>query len=281
MIRLPFVLAVALAATACSHTAPPRAPSAQPNVSVLAQRFVLPELERERTLRLYLPPSYAAQPGRRYPVIYMHDGQNLFDDATSYAGEWGVDETLNTLARTHGFEAIAVGIDNGGDKRMTELNPWDHPRFGPGEGAAYLRFIVEVVKPWIDGHYRTDPRREATAVMGSSMGGLISHAAIQRYPQVFGKAGVFSPAYWTAEPYIFDLAQQQPLPTDARIALTMGGGEGAEAVAAAARMQQVLGVHPAASQFTLVPEHAHNEAAWRAQFGPVVQWLFQLSPKTP
>src|SRR6185369_7256568 len=105
---------------------------------------------------------------RRYPVIYMHDGQNLFDDATSYAGEWGVDETLNELARSHGFEAIVVGIDNGQDRRMTELNPWDNPRFGKAEGAAYMSFIVDVVKPYVDARYRTRSDAQSTAIIGSS-----------------------------------------------------------------------------------------------------------------
>ncbi|MFN4116213.1 MAG: alpha/beta hydrolase, partial [Inhella sp.] len=114
----------------------------------------MPGLDRERSVRVYLPPSYVQQAERRYPVIYFHDGQNLFDDATSYAGEWGADELLDRLA-PQGLEAIAVGVDNGGARRMTELNPWDHPRFGKGEGWGYLRFLVEVLKPTIDGRFRT------------------------------------------------------------------------------------------------------------------------------
>jgi predicted alpha/beta superfamily hydrolase/glycosidase len=253
-----------------------RPSTALPNVHVLPQRFVMPGLGRERTLRVYLPPSYG-QGERRYPVIYMHDGQNLFDEATSYAGEWGVDEAMNRLAAERGFEAIVVGIDNGGDKRMTELNPWSNTRFGTGEGEAYVSFIVNVVKPYIDATYRTQPGRETTAVMGSSMGGLISDYAIHRHPQVFGKAGVFSPSYWIA-PEAYAYASQHPLPADARVYLYMGGREGEESVPDVQRMVEVLAQAPQRQAFTLhlVPEAQHNEAAWRAEFERAVRWMFEL-----
>lgn len=250
------------------------ASTATPNVQVLAQRFTLPGLGRERTLRLYLPPSYGRN-NTRYPVVYMHDGQNLFDAATAYAGEWGVDETLNEMAQHRGFEAIVVGIDNGGERRMTELNPYDHPRFGAGEGAAYLQFLVSVVKPYIDSHYRSLPDREHTAVMGSSMGGVISHAAILRYPQVFGLAGVLSPAYWTA-PGLFDEARAQPLPADARVYLSMGELEGQQALTDVSRMQALMASQSAAVTLHRVPGAEHNEAAWRAEFKTVLKWLFKL-----
>ncbi|WP_284619194.1 alpha/beta hydrolase [Aquabacterium humicola] len=270
-----FLAAAALLLAACSsNPPPPRAPSALPNVQVLSPPLAMPVLERQRTLRIYLPSSYA-QSTRRYPVIYMHDGQNLFDDATSYVGEWGVDEAMNELARTTAFEAIVVGIDHGGEKRFNELNPWPHPRLGPGEGEQYLRFVVEVVKPFIDAQYRTQPEAKATAVIGSSMGGLISHAAMQRYPQVFGKAGIFSPAYWTA-PAIFEEAAQKPLPAEARVYLYMGGREGGDMVPDVQRMHALLRQQPVALEYRLVPEADHNEAAWRAEFARAVRWLYDV-----
>jgi alpha-glucosidase len=262
-----------LAATACSQPPVQRAPSALPNVSVLPEPFTIPGLQRQRTVRLYLPPGYAGSQ-RRYPVIYMHDGQNLFDDATSYAGEWGVDETLNAMAQAHGFGAIVVGIDNGADKRMTELNPFDHPQFGPGEGEAYVAFIVEVLKPWIDARYRTQPQREATAIFGSSMGGLISDYAMRRHPGVFGRAGVLSPAYWTAPP-IWDFAAAHPLPRDARVYLYMGGREGGDMVPLAQRMAGVLQAQGTPHVFHLLPEGEHNEPTWRGVFPQAVRWLFE------
>jgi predicted alpha/beta superfamily hydrolase len=245
-------------------------------VQVLPAPFTITGLNRQRTVRLYLPPSYN-QGEARYPVVYMHDGQNLFDAATAYAGEWGVDETLNEMAQHQRFEAIVVGIDNGREKRMNELNPYDHAKFGPGEGRAYLNFLVGTLKPWVDRHYRTLPGRGHTAVVGISMGGVISHAAILDHPQVFGMAGVLSPAYWTA-PALFDEARLHPLPADARIYLSMGELEGPEAMGDVADMATLLGRQAAAVTLHKVPGAQHNEAAWRAEFQPLLSWLFQLAP---
>ena len=138
--------------------------TAGPGVRVLPP-MTIPGLGRERTIRLYLPPGYDAST-KRYPVLYMHDGQNLFDDATSYVGEWGVDEALDALA-ADGLELIVVGIDHGGEKRFNELSPVSHPRFGAGENRQYTDFVVNVLKPHIDATYRTRPEREHTGIMGS------------------------------------------------------------------------------------------------------------------
>jgi len=278
---LTLTLALATALAACTATANPpaaaRKPSALPNVSVLPQPLAMPGLDRERTLRVYVPPGYAASPQKRYPVLYMHDGQNLFDDATSYVGEWGIDETMDELTRTTGFEAIVVGIDHGNERRMAELDPWPSPgHFAAPEGEAYMAFVVDTVKPWIDAHYRTRPGREDTAILGSSMGGLISDYAIHRYPQVFSKAGVFSPSYWIANPAAYNYARAHPLPADARVYLYIGGREGDESIADATRMQAVLGSSPQALTLHVVPEAEHNEKAWRPEFARAVRWLFQL-----
>ena len=279
-IRFPALVAgvtLTVMVSACG-TDDARLSTAGPTVQVLAPPLAMPGLERTRTLRIYLPPSYATS-DRRYPVIYMHDGQNLFDDATSFAGEWGVDETMDALARTQGFEAIVVGIDNGGDKRMNELNAWPHPEFGAAEGAQYLGFLVDVVKPHIDQHYRTEPGRNSTAIMGSSMGGLASHYAIHARPDVFGMAGVLSPSYWAA-PLLDDEARATPLPADARMYLYAGSKEGAATTGDARRMHEQLAATSAPENLSLriVELAEHNEAAWRAEFPRAVGWLFGLKP---
>ena len=249
--------------------------TAQPNVHVLAQRLTMPGLDRERTVRIYLPPRYEKS-NKRYPVLYMHDGQNLFDAATSYSGEWGVDETLNELAKTKGLELIVVGIDHGAEQRIHELNPWDNEKFGRGEGRQYMDFVVDVVKPYIDKHYRTKSDRTNTAIMGSSMGGLISQYAIEQYPGVFSKAGIFSPAYWLAPP-VFDFAKAKPPRKDARLYFYAGGKEGDSMLPDMRRMIDLLRAdgHPADRIDVVVdPEAKHHEAAWRAQFARAVLWLF-------
>ncbi len=249
--------------------------TAQPNVHVLPTPFLIPGLDRERTVRIYLPPGYDSS-RQRYPVLYMHDGQNLFDDATAYAGEWGVDETLNALAKSRGLELIVVGIDNGGVDRMRELNAWDNPQFGKGEGEQYLAFVVNVLKPWVDGHYRTRPDARHTAIMGSSMGGLISGYALSRYPGVFGSAGIFSPAYWLA-PQVFAYTEAQPPARTARIYFYAGGSEDESMVPDMKRMVALLERAGLPARNLAVEVNAvgrHNEAAWRAEFPRAVMWLF-------
>jgi len=129
----------------------------------------------------------------------MHDGQNLFDDYTSFSGEWAVDETLNQIFAETGKSAIVVGIDNGGPERLNEYSPWNNSKYKTtGKGDLYVDFLIKTLKPYIDKTYRTQKQASKTVILGSSMGGLISLYAGVKYPQVFGKAGIFSPAFWFA-----------------------------------------------------------------------------------
>lgn len=234
--------------------------------------LAMPGLQRERQLRIYLPPSYASAPTRRYPVVYFHDGQNVFDDATSYAGEWGADEALDALA-AQGFEAIGVAIDNGGAKRMNEFNPWDHPRFGLGEGAAYMDFLDDVVQPFVDREFRTRSGREHTALVGSSMGALITLYALYSYPGTFGRGAVLSPSLWIA-PQAFALPAKPLLP-DTRVYLYAGGKEERDMVANAERLHRLM-EGQGALKLQVDPEGQHREAAWRAVLPDALRHLFAL-----
>lgn len=252
------------------------APStALPSVRVLPEPLPMPGLNRSRTLRLCLPPSYDREPQRRYPVIYMHDGQNLFDAATSYAGEWGVDETMARLAQDSGLEAIVVGIDNGAEKRNTEMAPYDHTELGKAEGAAYLDFIVKTVKPFVDAGWRTQPEREHTALIGSSLGGLISHAALLWHGEVFGRYGLFSPSYWAA-PQLFEATAKARLPAGTVVRLYAGGKEGGSMADNTRRMHTLLArqLPPHQLSLSIVADAGHNEAAWRAELPVALRFLF-------
>lgn len=163
-------------------------------VSVLSEEFDIPQLGVKRRVWIYLPQGYSQYPQQSYPVMYMHDGQNVFDQATSFSGEWGVDETLTELERQGKQACIVVAVDNGGISRLDEYSPYQTAR-GGGKGEQYVLFLVNTLKPYIDSHYRTKPDRNNTIIAGSSMGGYISLYATVRYPQVFGKAGIFSPAF--------------------------------------------------------------------------------------
>jgi predicted alpha/beta superfamily hydrolase len=177
------------------------------NVQVLAG-LESPQLGNRRDILVYLPPSYERTAGR-YPVLYLHDGQNLFDATTSFAGEWQVDESMEALSQ-EGLEAIVVGVSNAGRARLDEYSPFPQPPHGGGRGDHYLAFLVETVKPLIDAYFRTRPERDQTGIVGSSMGGLISLYAYFRFPEVFGRAGVMSPSLWFGRGAIYDYVQQAP-----------------------------------------------------------------------
>ena len=211
--------------------------------SVVGSILWLPELEspqlgNARDLLVYLPPSYASEPERRYPVLYMHDGQNLFDAGTSFSGEWAVDQTLEA-GSVHGLEAIVVGIPNTGPDRTAEYSPFRDAKHGGGRGEAYLRFLIETVKPRIDADFRTLPDRPHTGIAGSSMGGLISLYAFFRRRDIFGFAGVMSPSLWFARGAVLDWVERQPF-AGGRIYIDAGMKEGARTVADVTRLRDAL-----------------------------------------
>ncbi|HNV72976.1 MAG TPA: alpha/beta hydrolase-fold protein, partial [Candidatus Ozemobacteraceae bacterium] len=175
------------------------------------RRFVSKHLGNSRSLAVYLPPQYESEPQRRFPVLYMHDGQNLFDVATAFAGvEWGADKTAQRLIEAGRLEPlIIVGIYNNED-RLNEYAPISElSRQAGGRGADYARFVVEEVKPFIDHTYRTLPQPEHTGVAGSSLGGLISLYLGLEYPHVFSRLGVISPALWWGRQWILSQARRK------------------------------------------------------------------------
>ncbi len=179
-----------------------------------------PQLDNRRDIFVYLPDGHAS--GQRYPVIYMHDGQNLFDEALSFAGEWRADEVMQALER-EGTAAIIVGVPNIGAERLDEYSPFID-RLSRGRGDLYARFLTETVKPLVDASFNTLPGRDHCGVMGSSMGGLISLYAFYAQSHVFGLAGVMSPALWFAQRAIFEWVQTRPF-APGRIYLDIGTAE--------------------------------------------------------
>lgn len=248
--------------------------ASEPERPLILTTVDLEALQRSRQLRIYVPPSYRqADNTQRYPVIYLHDGQNLFDAATSFAGEWAVDESLDALAR-EGLEVIAVGIDNGAELRINELKPYDHPKYGKGEARAYIHAIIHSVKPYIDANFRTLTGPEHTVIMGSSLGGLTSHIAALEHPDVFGRAGIFSPAYWIAEP-TFRLTTEQPFGPKQRLYFLMGAAEGDDMVEKFTQMQAIVQNQPVTSKFLLAADGEHNESFWRNHVADAIAWLLQ------
>ena len=147
------------------------------NLRIVDLDFFMPQLNRSRRIWAYLPKDYYTS-SNYYPVVYMQDGQSLFDELYSGFGEWGVDESMEALFDSFSPTAIIVGVDNGGIERINEYSPWVNLQFGGGQGYEYADFLVNSLKPYIDSTLRTMPERNNTAIMGSSLGGLVSFTTI-------------------------------------------------------------------------------------------------------
>jgi predicted alpha/beta superfamily hydrolase len=263
----------------------PKKSSANKNVRIIDTAFFIPQLNRTRRVWVYVPPSYNNST-KKYPVLYMHDGQNVFDEATSFSGEWGVDEAIDTLSlKTK--ECIVVGIDNGGDKRLNEYCPYDFSLNGIaannktniGEGDKYVDFLVKTLKPFIDKRYRTLKDSKNTFTAGSSMGGLISMYAVLKYPKVFGGAGVFSPAFWVG-PKIFDDIRSKGKKVNAKIYFYAGNEEGETMVPMTIRaFNEMHRVSKSKMCEVIRAGGKHNEPRWRIEFPLFYEWL--LNPQTP
>jgi len=248
--------------------------------------FDSPQLMNQRDLLVYLPPTYESS-DRSYPVLYLHDGQNLFDAATSFAGEWQVDETMESLSR-EGLEAVVVGIPNAGVARLDEYNPFHEPSHGGGLGDQYLAFIVEAIKPLIDDNFRTLPGREHTGILGSSMGGLISLYAYFNRPEVFGLVGALSPSLWFAKGAIYDYIQEAAY-NPGKIYMDAGTREYGDGgwlskryhsrryYAGVRRMQRLLakkGYRPQRDLLYVQEKWArHEEGAWARRFPKAIRFL--------
>jgi len=238
--------------------------TASSNVRVMDTAFLMPQLNRFRKIWIYLPEDYAKNK-KHYPVLYMQDGQNLFDEYTSPFGEWGVDECLDSLIAKGKPACIVVGIENG-PQRINEYSPYDTDRFGKGEGDAYLDFLAGTLKPYIDKNYRTLSSKENTVIAGSSVGALISYYAMLKRPDVFGKAGIFSPSFWLASP-IKPLTDSLAGKISGKFFFYMGGKEGDSFIQDSKDIQESLGEKSSSMIYSVLDANgSHNEQAWRKWF---------------
>ncbi len=250
----------------------PKRSTASNQVHILDTAFFIPKLNRTRRVWIYLPENYKADNNERYPVLYMHDGQNVFEDSSSYSGEWGVDEYLDSVKLR---KCIVVGIDHGGEKRMNEYSPFNHQEFGPGEGAAYVDFVAKRLKPFIDKKFRTIRNRQHTFIAGSSIGGLISMYAVLRHPKVFGGAGVFYPSFWISDE-IYQAIKKRGKKYKGLVYFYAGKQEGEQMVQQLLKAFEVLSsVSKAKSTVLIRNDGMHNEVRWREEFPLFYQWLLE------
>ncbi|WP_291286132.1 alpha/beta hydrolase-fold protein [Flavobacterium sp.] len=229
------------------------------------------QLKTTKKIWLYLPDGYSATAKKRYSVMYMHDAQNLFDAKASYAGEWNVDEKLDSLKAP----VIVVGIEHGNDNRVSELTPYKNEKYGGGNADNYLDFIVNTLKPYIDQHYKTKTKAKNTLIMGSSLGGLVSYYALLKYPETFGKAGIFSPSFWFSND-IYTLTTQTPK-IKTKIYFLCGDKESDDMVTDMTKMERLLDtkrcycLHLTKSK--IVKGGEYNEKLWRDGFAKAIIWL--------
>lgn len=232
-----------------------------------------PQLKGTKKIWVYLPKEYNSS-NKRYPVIYMHDAQNLFDAKASYVGEWNVDETLDSI----NAKVIVIGIEHGGDKRIDELTPFKNEKYGGGKADTYLDFIVNTLKPKVDATYRTKTNAKNTAIFGSSLGGLVSFYAAIKYPKVFGKVGCFSPSFWFGRKDLNELLAKTP-DFDTKIYFLCGDNEGdADVIPDMQKVEHWVNTKRCQckklNKEVIVKGGQHNEKMWREQFKNAYLWLF-------
>jgi predicted alpha/beta superfamily hydrolase len=235
-----------------------------------------PQLGNRRNVDVYLPESYGAG-RRRYPVVYMQDGQNLSDPAIAFAGNtWHLEDGLLWLA-ARGIEPIVVGVHNTGVDRMNEYSPYKDAKNGGGAGARYVRYLVDTVKSRIDAGYRTQPDRASTVIAGSSMGGLISLYAFFRRPSPFGGAAVISPSVWFAGRKILPFVERSRR-TGGRLYVDVGTSEGAGTLRDARMLDRALrrkGYEEDSLRYQEFQGHQHREADWAWRLPQALEFLLR------
>ncbi|MFZ1751364.1 MAG: alpha/beta hydrolase-fold protein [Saprospiraceae bacterium] len=237
---------------------------------IYEQNIHIPELNRNRTIRILLPKTYNKFPNKKFRVIYMMDGQNLFSAKTSYGPPWNLQKYMDVLPLK--YQSIIVGIDHGGAHRKSEyLPPSSHHQATKGQGDLFLNFIINRLKPKVDEVLRTLPDRDNTIIVGSSMGGLMAYYATTRRNDIFGKAGVLSPSFWMNKGIM-------SFPSGNYGKIYVSGSK-----TESQSMHQTLqltyyelkkaGYSDANLRVIAKDRGKHNEILWRGQFVSMIKWF--------
>jgi predicted alpha/beta superfamily hydrolase len=247
-----------------------------PIIETIEEAYEIPHLNATRRISALLPHDYY-KTDKRYPVLYLQDGQNLFNPMSQY-GDWAIDKSLAKLAENGEADIIIIAINHGEKERINEYLPYYHPRFGQGKGTFYIQFMTEKLIPYINEKYRTLTDFENTGIGGSSMGGLISlHAGLSN-PGTFGKLMIFSPSLWISRKIYKSTNSFAPL-EKAKIYLYSGGKESEEHLPNAIELGNIINQkmgkgHQIDFHFSINDEGNHSEVHWRKEFPKAIQWLF-------
>ncbi|MCB0836003.1 MAG: alpha/beta hydrolase [Bacteroidetes bacterium] len=247
-----------------------------PIIKIIEEDYEIPQLGRKRRISALLPYDYE-ETTHSYPVLYLHDGQNLFNENAPF-GNWAIDHSMAALAREGLKDLIIIAIDHGGEERITEYSPYFNPKFGEGEGELYIQFLLETLKPYVDRKYRVKPEREFTGIGGSSMGGLISLYAGIVYGQYFGKMMIFSPSLWIS-PKLYYHSSNFIASEPTELYVYSGEKESRNHISNVKRLQSSL-FRTNADQsklrfhLSINPEGTHSEVHWKNAFPNAVKWLY-------
>jgi predicted alpha/beta superfamily hydrolase len=246
------------------------------------ERFRSKFLRNQRDLIVYLPPGYEEQSWRHFPVLYLHDGQNLFDGGTSFIPgmDWHVGPTADHAIHTGQVEPlIIVGMYNT-KARIREYTPTQVPKLGGGRADRYAKFLMEEVKPFVDQEYRTLSGPSHTGIGGSSLGGLVSLYLGLKHSRIFGRIAALSPSVWWNQRVMHKFAAAAPVEPRPRIWLDIGTREGPRILDDVENFRDVLlekgWVLERDLHYERVEGAEHNEAAWAARVGPFLRFLFPM-----
>ncbi len=247
---------------------------------VYTWKVKIPELsgDAQRLVYVYLPDGWKTS-GRRYPVLYMFDGHNVFFDThATYGKSWGMGEYLDENKKQ--MIIVAVECNHEGNQRLSEYAPVDFvfPEIGPikGCGKTYMDWLVKTLKPYIDAQYPTLKDREHTSIAGSSMGGLMSLYAVCEYNHIFQKAACISPSFWISKDKVLDIVANSDIAADSSVYIDYGSLElpdhsnSSEALFSVARL---LLTRRARVALKIVPGGAHNESSWQKQIPHFMEYL--------
>lgn len=252
----------------------PFKPNFLPKVVLISEEFEIPQLNKTRKIWALLPHDYDAST-ENYPVMYLHDAQNLFNENSGY-GNWKIDKKLAVMAEYNIGKIIIIAIEHAEEERIKEYNV-GKTVLGKGQGKKYIRFVTETLKPFVDANFRTKTEREFTGIGGSSMGGLVSIFSGLRYPKVYGKLMIFSPSLWVVPK--LKIKEKATENSNTKIYLYAGGDESETMIEHVNTFKEnVLETEFIKDQMkinvSINIEGKHTETYWSDEFPKAIEWLF-------
>ena len=259
----------------------PFKPSFLPIVKLISEQFEIPQLNKTRRVWALLPHDYE-ESSAHYPVLYLQDAQNLFNENAQY-GNWEIDKKLAVMSEYNIGKIIVIAIEHAEQDRIKEYNV-GKTVLGYGQGKKYIRFITDTLKPFVDKEFRTKPEREFTGIGGSSMGGLVSIFSGLMYPEVYGKLMIFSPSLWVIPKMNFNTLEFSE-PGDTSIYLYAGGAESATMIEHVKKFKKNMIKNEFVTDkmkinLSINNEGKHNETYWSDEFPKAIEWLFFKTNKT-